>query len=173
MYAVVGCTSCGALWVLSDPDDAETAGCPRCRTRHRTDRLRRFYESTDREAAREARAAMLADRADATDAFAETPSVAEMETDADEAVVSDREYLEGAGLDADDVAAAGDRSAPASRSRPELVRDALRTLDAPGEDDVVDYAADRGVPPEAARDLLDRLVRRGEVSESRGTYRLL
>jgi hypothetical protein len=38
---------------------------------------------------------------------------------------------------------------------------------------VAAYAAERGVPDAAARDLLEKLSRRGEVSESRGRYRLL
>lgn len=173
MYAVVGCTDCHALWLLDAPDAAETATCPRCGRRHRTATLKRFVTAEDRETAREARAAMLADAADATDAFESTPSVAEMEADVGEAVIDDEEYLDAAGLDADAVAAAGERADRGSGSRPEIVRDALRTLDAPDEAAVVSYAADRGVPADAATDLLDRLVRRGEVTEHGGTYRLL
>lgn len=174
MYAVVGCTDCHALWLLSDPDAAETATCPRCGRRHRTAKLKRFVTAEDREAARDARAAMLADAADATDAF-ESISAAEMDAAADEAAVDDDEYLDAAGLDADEVAAAGERSrgSGGSRSRPEIVRAALRDLDDPSEHDVVAYAADHGVPEGAATDLLDRLVRRGEATESGGAYRLL
>jgi hypothetical protein len=173
MYAVVGCNDCHARWLLEDPDAAETATCPRCRRRHRTAKLKRLFTAENREAAREARAAMLADAADATDAFESTPSVAEMEADADTAVVDDDEYLDAAGVDADDVAAAGERSTGGrrSRSRPEIVRDALRTLDDPDAEDVVAYATERGVPADAAADLLDRLVRRGEAIERDGTYR--
>jgi len=175
MYAVVGCTDCHALWLLSDPDAAETATCPRCGRRHRTAKLKRFVTTEDREAARDARAAMLADAADASDVFESTPSVAEMDAAADEAVVDDDEYLDAAGLDAEEVAAAGERSGrgSGSRSRPETVRDALRELDDPDERDVVAYAAEHGVPADAAADLLDRLVRRGEATETGGTYRLL
>ncbi|AXG05927.1 replication protein H [Haloplanus rubicundus] len=176
MYAVVGCTDCHALWLLADPDAAETATCPRCGRRHRTAGLKRFVTAEDRETAREARAAMLADAADATDAFESTPSVAEMEVTTDEAVVDDAEYLDAAGIDPDDVAAAGESATggrAGSRSRPEIVRDALRELDAPDESDVVAYATDHGVPADAAADLLDRLVRRGEATASGGTYRLL
>jgi len=172
MYAVVGCSDCHALWLLADPDAATTATCPRCGRRHQTGKLKRFATTENRETAREARAALLADAADATEAFETTPSVAEMEGDTDAAVVDDREYLDAAGIDADEVAAAGAADG-ASRSRPEIVRDALRELDAPGERDVVDYATDHGVPADAAADLLTRLVRRGEATESGGTYRLL
>jgi hypothetical protein len=173
MYAVVGCGDCRALWVLADPETAETATCPRCRTRHRTTSLRRFVETADREAAREARAAMLADRADAGEAFGATPSVAEMEEAVGEAVVDDEEYLDRQGIDPGAVAAAGEDERDGPTARPAVVRAALDDLDGPTEADVVDYATERGVPADAARDLLARLVRRGEATESGGTYRLL
>jgi hypothetical protein len=169
MYAVVGCTDCHALWLLSDPGSAETATCPRCGRCHRTEKLKRLFTAEDRETAREARASMLADAADATGAS--VPSDAE--TDAP--VVDDDEYLDAAGVDADAVAAAGERSdrRSRSRSRPDVVRDALRELEAPDERDVVAYAAAHGVPEDAAADLLDRLVQRGEATAHGGTYRLL
>lgn len=175
MYAVVGCTDCHALWLLSDPESAETATCPRCGRRHRTGRLKRLFAAADRETAREARASMLADAADATDSFESTPSVAEMDAETDAPAVDDDEYLDAAGIDPDAVAAAGERSdrRSRSRSRPEVVRDALRELDDPDESDVVAYAAANGVPEDAAADLLDRLVRRGEATAHGGTYRLL
>jgi hypothetical protein len=68
---------------------------------------------------------------------------------------------------------AGERESSGSSSREETVRDALRELDEPAEDDVVAYASERGVPEEYTRSALRKLVRAGEVSESRGVYRLL
>jgi DNA-directed RNA polymerase subunit RPC12/RpoP len=173
MYAVVGCNECGSLWLLSDPDDAETARCPRCGKRHRTRKLRRFHESEDREAARQARATLLADKRDDLDSFRELESVGEMERRLDDAGIDDREFVEASGLDADAVDAAGDLSGVSSRSRDEVVREALREGGRPTEEEVVAYAEERGVPGEAARDLLAKLTRRGEASESRGRYRLL
>ena len=178
MYAVVGCNECGGLWLLSDPGEAETATCPTCGKRHRTKRLKRFYESEDREAARQARAAMLADKRGDRDAFDTLDSVAEMERRVDDTdAVSDREYLESAGLDADTVDAAGEAAGPGgsggSKSRREIVEDGVRAGDRPTEGEVVAYAEERGVPPDAARTLLERMVRRGAASESGGRYRLL
>lgn len=173
MYAVVGCTECGTYWLLADPDHSETATCPRCGRRHQVRKLRRFYESPDREAAREARAALLADDRGESEAFAEVGSVAELDAVLEDAGVDDREYLAGSGLDPEEVEDAGEVSGSTSRSRDEVVRDALRERDRPTEAEVVDYATDHGVPAAAARDLLDKLTRRGEVSESRGRYRLL
>jgi hypothetical protein len=171
MYAVVGCTDCGGLWLLADPGTAETATCPRCGRQHRTRRLKRLHTAADREAAREARTAMLAADAGAADAVESVPSLAEM--DATDPVVDDREYLEAAGVDADAAAEAAEPSSSSTASRPEVVRDAIRTVDDPDADDIVAYATDRGVPADAASDLLNRLVRRGEATESGGTYRLL
>lgn len=178
MYAVVGCNECGNRWLLSDPDEADSAQCSRCGKRHRTRKLRKFYRSEDRDAARQVRAAILAEKSGHGEAFDDLDSVAEMEARVAEAGVDDEEYLTGSGLDADEVTEAGERAVSrhtggGSRSRPDVVRDALREGDQPTEADVVDYATDNGVPAEAARDVLERLTRRGEVTESRGVYRLL
>jgi DNA-directed RNA polymerase subunit RPC12/RpoP len=172
MYAVVGCTDCAALWLVSDPESSKTAQCPRCGRRHQLRKLRRFFESDDRDAARQARAELLAKKQGAAEAFERLDSVAAMERQVDEPVVDDREYLTESGLDADAVAATGDRERK-SRSRDEVVRDAVGEQDRPTEAAVVDYATEHGVPADAARDLLETLTRRGEVSESRGRYRLV
>ena len=173
MYAVVGCNQCGSLWLLADPDESETAQCPRCGKRHRTRKLRRLHTAEDREAARQARAALLADKQGADEAFGGLDSVGEMEELLDGAGIDDREYLEASGLDADAVAAAGDTAPSRSKSRDEIVREALREGDRPTEDEILAYASERGVPADAARNLLEKLTRRGEVSESRGRYRLV
>jgi DNA-directed RNA polymerase subunit RPC12/RpoP len=176
MYAVVGCNGCSALWLLSDPDESESARCPRCGTRHRTAKLRRLYQSPERDAARQVRAAILAERQGADEAFDALPSVSEMEADATAAGVDDAAYLDALGVDPEAVAAAGERGGGAGGSsgdRATVVRDALATVDEPTETAVVEYATARGVPAEAARELLERLVRRGEATEHGGRYRLL
>ncbi len=171
MYAVVGCNECGTLWLLSDP--GKTASCPRCGKRHQTRKLKRFFRSENREEARQARAAMLADKRGERSAFESLDSVAAMESQVEDAGIDDREYLKRSGLDVDAVESAGDVSASRSRSRREIVEDAISEGDRPTESEIVDYAADRGVPAEAAQKLLTKLARRGEVSESGGRYRLL
>lgn len=174
VYAVVGCSECSALWVLEV--GGETAGCPRCGRRHRTDRLKHFVETDDEAHAREVRASMLASRQGEGDAFAALEDYRTLGERAADGVVDDAEYLEGAGLDADAVAAAGEQATErggGSRSPREVVEAALRELEAPDRDAVVDYAADRDVDAETARDRLDRLVRSGAATERDGGYRLL
>lgn len=174
MYAVVGCNNCSNLWLLSDADTSKTAKCSRCGKTHQTKKLRRFFESDDHAEARQARAAILAGKQGQNEAFQQVDSVAELERQLDGTGISDREYLERSGLDASAVEAAGEVSTGStSRSRREIVTDALRDQNRPTEDEVVEYATAHGVPAEAARDLLDKLTRRGEASESRGRYRLL
>jgi hypothetical protein len=173
VYAVVGCSDCSGLWVVADPRDQETATCARCGTRHRTATLRRLFEAEDRETAVEARGTMLARRAGEGASFEAVDDEA-----AAAAGMDDDEFLAASGLDPDEVAAAGDRAGRGSGSagagdRASVVRAAVRAQDEPDEADVVAYAGERGVPAEAARRLLERLVERGEASESRGTYRLL
>ncbi|MEF8780226.1 MAG: DUF5817 domain-containing protein [Haloferacaceae archaeon] len=178
MYAAVGCNECGNLWLVSDPDAQESATCSRCGKRHRTAKLKRFYTDEDREAARQARAALLADKRDDSEAFADVAHVADLERQLEDAGVDDREYLEESGLDADEVESAGENAAVGAgrspaRSREAVVRDAVETVAEPTEPEIVAYATDRGVPEDAAGKILRRLVRSGEASESGGRYRLL
>ena len=172
MYAVVGCTDCAALWLVSDPDASKTAQCPRCGRRHQIKKLRRFFESDAEDEARQARSELLARKQGATEAFADLDSVAELGRQTDDPVVDDREYLEASGIDADAVEAAGSMST-GSRSRDDVVRDAISEQDRPTEEEVVDYATEHGVPADAARSLLEAFTRRGDASESGGRYRLL
>ena len=170
MYAVVGCSSCGAFWILKGRQ--ETATCPRCGTRHQYRKLKRFVETDDPDHAREARAALLADRGEYRDAFDEVAPFAELEAAADESVVDDEEYLEGRGVDAEEVAAAGESETP-SRTRKETVLAAIRDLDDPTEEAIVEYAAARDVPEGYVERALEKLARAGEISEHRGRYRVL
>ncbi|GAA0645591.1 DUF5817 domain-containing protein [Salarchaeum japonicum] len=174
MYAVVGCSECSALWIVEGRP--ETTECPRCGSTRQFSKRRKFVTTEDEDHAREVRSSMLANRSGYGDAFADLDSFSEMDAATDEAVVSDDEYLEAAGIDPDEVAAAGERADAAgggSVSKKERVREAVRELDRPTEDDIVAYCAEHGVSDEYARRTLEKLARSGEVSESRGVYRLL
>jgi DNA-directed RNA polymerase subunit RPC12/RpoP len=174
MYAVVGCSDCSALWVVEGRP--ETTRCPRCQSRHQFGKLKQFVTTDTPEEAKEARAAMLADRQDQGDAFENLDHFAVMERDLDSAGVDDDTYLDAQGVDTEDVAAAGERAsegAGGSRSRKEIVRGAIEEREAPTEADVLDYATEHGVPEAAAERLLTKLVRAGEAIERDGTYRLV
>lgn len=176
MHAVVGCSDCSALWVVTTDGDQATATCPRCGSRHQFDRLKRFVETPDEAHAREVRASMLAARQGEDDAFAAVDSFGDLEDRLDDAGVDDDDYLAAGGVDPDAAREAGERATAGqggSRSREETVRAALRDLETPDRDAVCEYAAERGVPESAAADLLDRLHERGELLESDDGLRLL
>ena len=172
VYRVVGCRDCGALWIVADRPESTT--CPRCGTRHRTGKLHAFFEGDDEDAARQARASLLAERAGHGEAFGALDEAVAGGLDFE--AVAEASHLESAGLDPDAIAEAGERAtaAPArSASRREVVLGALEALEAPTEAEVVGYSADRDVPPEAVPPLLEKLVHAGEVTESGGRYRRL
>jgi len=173
MYAVVGCGECQALWIVEGRP--ERSQCPRCGTTRKYTKRRQFVTTEDENHAREVRASMLAARQGHDDAFAELDSFAELEAQIDDAGIDDETYLEESGIDTDEVDAAGERldSSGGSQSREQIVREALRELDEPEETAVVEYAAERGVPAGYTERALQKLTRAGEVSESRGVYRLL
>ncbi|WP_254840562.1 DUF5817 domain-containing protein [Natronomonas marina] len=165
MYSVVGCSECRNLWVVEGRP--ETTQCSRCRTRHRFEKLKAFAETDSSEAAARVRSSMLADRAD------DGEFVDPDEIDPDSVGMSDGEFLAASGLDAETVSDAGERATAASPSRQEAVRAALRELEEPTAEEVAARAAEHGVDREYVERALEKLRRRGEVTETGGCYRLL
>lgn len=174
MYAVVGCSDCSALWVIEGRP--ETTQCPQCGTRRRFDRLKQFVTTDDPDHAKQVRAAMLAKRQDMDKAFAELEDFASMGERLEEVGIDDETYLEAAGVDPDAAAQAGDRAergAGGSRSRKEIVTDALSELEKPTAEAIAAYAGERGVPEPYTEQALEKLRRAGEITESGGVYRQL
>ncbi|WP_336036346.1 DUF5817 domain-containing protein [Halobacterium yunchengense] len=172
-YAVVGCSDCGALWVVEGRP--QTTGCPRCEKRHRFSKLRRFVTTDDEDHAREVRASMLANRAGHGDAFAEVEDFAALDDVADDAGMSDEDFLSAAGVDTDEVADAAVRAEQSTRSlgKREAVRAALRDLDEPTQADVEAFAAEHGVGADYVERALRKLERAGELTHTGDGYRLL
>lgn len=171
MYAVVGCRDCGAYWVVEGAP--ETTRCPRCSTRHRFDKLHRFAEADDPDAAREARSRVVREQAGADEADLEDFTT--MGGRIDEVGVDDAEYLAASGIDPAETEAAVDRATAGAdrRSRREILLDGIRRLEAPTEDDLTTYAAEHGVSASYVRRTIERLRQAGDVTETDGHYRLL
>jgi len=174
MYAVVGCDECSHLWIVEG--EPGTSGCPRCGRTRSHDKRKKFLTTDDEDHAREYRSAMLAQRQGEEEAFADLDSFSELEERVEDPVVDDEQYLESGEVDPASVAEAGERAtgkSGGSTSDPEVVREAVVSLESPTRERVTGYAADRGVDPEKARRVLDRLAERGELVEDGGQYRLL
>ncbi|AFZ72336.1 DUF5817 domain-containing protein [Natronobacterium gregoryi] len=174
MYAVVGCRECSHLWLLEGR--SETTQCPRCGSRRAYEKRKKFVETEDADHARDVRASMLANRQGEGERFAELDSFDALEEEVADGVIDDDDYLEQSGLDVDELEAAGEsdqRGPSRSGSKKEIVERTLEELEQPTEDEVVEYAGERGVSPEYVREALEKLTRRGVVSENRGRYRKL
>ncbi|MFB6298993.1 MAG: DUF5817 domain-containing protein [Halobacteriales archaeon] len=175
MYAVVGCRDCEALWLVEGTP--ETTECPRCGRRHQFERLKQFVTTDDENHAREVRASMLATRSGHGDAFAELDTFSELEEEISEAGIDHDAYLDAKGVDVDAVDAAADRAergqASGSTSRQAIVRSAIKELEEPTAEAILDYATQRDVSAEYVRKALSKLAHAGEVAESDGRYRLL
>lgn len=173
MYAVVGCSSCEALWVVET--DVDSSGCPRCGRRHEFDRMNQFVRTESVAAAREGRAALLAARAGEAEAYARFRDREDVADAVEEPVVTDAEYLAGSGIDPTTVAAAGDvtTDAGAGTDRRSVVRAGVAAVEPATEDAVVEYATDHGVEAATARSVLGRMVEEGVLTEQDGEYRRL
>lgn len=168
MYSVVGCGECHALWVVDGRP--ETTQCPRCRKRYQFGKLKRFAETETSDEAAHVRSAMLAKRAD------DGEFVAAEEIDVDAVGMDDETFLAASGVDADAVSDAAERAEGGtgeSRSRKQVVLDAIAEVEEPTADAIRSYAVEAGVPGSYVDGALERLARAGEVTVSDGVYRRL
>jgi hypothetical protein len=115
---------------------------------------------------------MLAARQDQSDAFSELGSFAELDRQVEQSGIDDETYLAESGIDPETVAEAG-REDTTSKSREELVREAISEQAEPTESEIIEYASQRDVPASYTERALEKLVRGGEASKSGGSYRLL
>lgn len=175
MYAVVGCSDCEALWVVEGRP--ETTSCPRCGTRHRHKKLKKFVTCDTASEAKDARSRLLARRGGHEAVAAALDGFERLGEDAMASGMSDEEFLAASGLDTEAVAEAGERAEGGdggSLGREAAVRAALRELEAPTADEVRAYAAEHGVPADYVDRFLSKLERAGEVTRtSDGGYRSL
>ncbi|AWB26258.1 DUF5817 domain-containing protein [Halococcoides cellulosivorans] len=170
MYAVVGCRDCGAFWVIEErPESTE---CPRCGTRHPTDRLKRFVETTDADAAREARGAMLAADAGFEELYDRLASFDRLDAAADAAGPDPDELLAAAGIDPATAADAASRDR-SSLGRLEVVQRAIERADPATEAAIVERATDHGLDAETVHEALAALREQGTVVVADGSYRLV
>jgi len=175
VYVVVGCSECESVKIAREGD--ETTVCNRCQNQIDLGTARKIFRSDDIEEAKEARSMALA-RREGFDYLAEEI--------AEDGIVSDNvserfgedELMEEKGVDTEAVEEAGevDRSRTNGESKPQkrIVKDAIEFLDEPTDDDIAEFAEERGVGREKAFEIVDKLCMEGEAMRTRdGTVRLV
>jgi len=145
------------MWLLMDPQTSDSARCPRCGKTHQTTKLKRFFfESEDREAAPRGRGRAREESVTRArgvrrtrprlGARARRRRVGNRRPRVPRSVGDRRRRRRRGGRPP------APRGESDSRSRSEIVRDAVATVDEPTEENVVAHASDHGVPAETARD---------------------
>ncbi|MFP4174956.1 MAG: DUF5817 domain-containing protein [Halobacteriales archaeon] len=175
MYKVVGCSNCESVKIAVEGD--ETTVCNRCQNQIDVDAARTIFRSEDLEEAKEARSIALARQQgfdDIADDIVEGGIVSENVGER----FGEDEILEDRGVDTEAVEKAGEvsRDATDGESKPQtrIVKDAVEFLDEPTDDDIAEFAEERGVARDKAFEIVDKLCMEGEAMRTReGTVRLL
>lgn len=162
MYDVVGCRSCGNLWIREGVADSAT--CPRCSKRYAVDRLRVLASGETIEAAREARSSLLADRSKHGDFVA---GYAELEDTGGETGISDETYLDAFGIEIPEPA-----NEPKLNKR-QMIRSLLEELAHPTRERLIAKAAEHDIERQSVERMLDRLQKNGEIVREGNEYRVL
>lgn len=170
MYTIVVCPNCENVKIVKDRP--KRTQCGRCKKRHKFRDLKHFYQCEDSDEARQARAVVLAQVNDREAEYERLSNQGVFDGEVERAIDTD-EYLEAKGIDVEELDVTDTEEKQRSKSRKEIVKEALNTLDQPERADVLDYAADRDVPREKAEDILDRLRERGHLIESSNGLRLI
>jgi len=175
VYIVVGCSDCESVKIATEGN--ETTVCNKCQSQIDLKKARRIFRSDDLEEAKEARSMALARRqgfGGIAEEIAEEGIVSDTVTER----LGEDELMEEEGVDTEAVEEAGDvsRDATDGESKPQarIVKDAVEFLDEPTDDDIAEFAEERGVGHEKAFEIVDKLCMEGEAMRTReGVVRLL
>lgn len=176
MFSVIGCSDCESVKIVKGTP--ETTVCNRCQAQIQVATARVIYESEDLQEAKEARSLALA-RRNGFDYLADEMVDREILNETVTENVAEEELIEEKSEeDPVEIEEAGDIDKPKTAEerdpKKRIVMDAIEFLDEPTDDDVVEFAEDRGVEPERAAEIVDRLCMEGEAMRTReGTIRLL
>ncbi|MCX2819532.1 hypothetical protein EGH25_09240 [Haladaptatus sp. F3-133] len=175
MYKVVGCSNCESVKIAVE-DDEKTV-CNRCQNQIDVADARAIFRSENLEEAKEARSMALARQQGfdgIADEIVEGGIVSENVGDR----FGEDELMEDRGIDTDAVEEAGEvnRETTDGDSKPQtrIVKDAVEFLDEPTDEDVAEFAEERGVDRDKAFELVDKLCMEGEAMRTReGVVQLL
>lgn len=176
MYSVIGCSDCESVKIVEG--NPETTVCNRCQAQIKVATARVIFESGDLQEAKEARSLAMAKR-NGFDYLADEMVDREILNETVTQNVAEEELIsEKADEDPMEIEEAGDIDKPKTAEerdpKKRIVMDAIEFLEEPTDDDVVEFAEDRGVEPDRAAEIVDKLCMEGEAMRTReGVVRLL
>lgn len=167
LYTVVPCKNCDNVWIVSGVPDRTT--CTLCNDTHQFKKLKKLYQTDDREEAREARALKQAQVNGVEHVYKALLENGEFDQDVMDSVV-DEDYLRKKGIDPSIMEDDG-----ISASSPkEKIRNIIEELDEPTEEAVLKEAIERGISEGKAESLIDKMCMNAEAMRNRdGTLRIL
>jgi NMD protein affecting ribosome stability and mRNA decay len=173
LRTVVVCPDCRATFIVQDIPQSTT--CRRCRKRHQFKKLKQYFQTENKGAARKVRTAVQAHVDDLSDEFERAQEAGVLEDIVDE-IIDEDEYLSEMGADTEDVSAAEERALRnqnRQKSKKDIVFDAVREQDSPTRDDVRAYAKQFGMDGDDALAMLDKWREAGRISGNwDGPFRL-
>ncbi|XGI83255.1 DUF5817 domain-containing protein [Halorutilales archaeon Cl-col2-1] len=174
MYSVVGCSNCESVKIVEGRP--KTTTCHSCGKTLKFDSLRVFHETDDLEEAKEARSLMLAKRNDMETLYNGLMEEDVFNTKVEENFGED-ELLDEKGVDTEEIKEARERkSSKSGVSKPQkrIVMDAVENIESPTDDDIIEYARQRGVDEERTEEIIDSMCIEGEAMRQRdGSIRLV
>lgn len=175
MYIVVGCSECESVKIAAKGN--ETTVCNKCQSQIDLGKARKIYSTDDLEEAKEARSMAIA-RRQGFEGMAEEIAEDGIVSESVSEQFGEEELMEEEGVDTEEVEEAGDvsRETTDGEAKPQkrIVKDAVEHLEEPTDDDIADYAEERGVGREKAFDIVDKLCMEGEAMRTReGVVRLV
>ncbi len=200
MYTVIGCTDCDSVKIIRE--GVKSTVCNRCQTQLIRGQAEVIFSSNDLEEAKEARSVAMAQR-NGFDYLVEEMVDKEVVKDNVTTEVADEELLENA-KDEESAGVKEPHEAPSVAGSPteeeispteeeidnqpekqaigdesedpkkRIVMDGIEFLDEPKDEDIIEFAKERGVEKEYTVEIVDKLCMNGEAMRTRdGVIKLL
>lgn len=162
MYTVVVCSRCKYVWIVKNRP--KTSQCGKCRRTRQFKKLKKYHTTQDKEEAKIARAFFQSRVNNQGEMFNRALERGHLDENMD-AFLSQSQYLEMQGLDAQEVQESVDNILTPYRQRSEIkiIRDAFFEIEDADLDDFLAYTSDRGVSEENALLKLEGLVLSGAI----------
>lgn len=167
-YTVVPCKNCDNIWIVQGTPNETT--CTLCNERYKFKKLKKLFQTNDKEKAREARALKQAEINGIDHIFKSLLEDGEFDKDVTKSVI-DKEYLRKKGINPSIVE---DDEKEDNKSKEGRIKDIIDKLDKPTDENIVKKAKEYGISEEKSKEIVDKMCRDGRAMRKRnGEIRIL